>query len=70
MDAIWDNLRHNFVPAALRALAPYAVEPELPTEEQCNVSCSREGASGRQGVDRMDLLLTGTNRAHPEAGPW
>ena len=38
MDAIWDNLRHNFVPAALRALAPDAVEPELPTEEQCNVS--------------------------------
>ena len=48
MDAIWDNLRHNFVPAALRALAPDAVEPELPTEEQCNVSASREGPAANR----------------------
>ena len=57
MDAIWDNLRHNFVPAALRALAPDAVEPELPTEEQCNVSGLGEGASSRQGVDGVDRVI-------------
>ena len=67
MDAIWDNLRHNFVPAALRALAPDAVEPELPTEEQCNVSGPDGGASSRQPRVWMGWIMRGTSRAHARA---
>lgn len=70
VDAIWDNLRHNFVPAALRALAPDAVEPELPTEEQCNVSGLGEGATSRTPTGWTALPLTRTKRGHPEAKQW
>ena len=37
VEAIWDNIRHSLVPAALRALTPDAAEAELPSEELCNV---------------------------------